>query len=418
MIKLFLRKLENYLLNLPLLAWILLGFLITFILFFIRPVFFDPSLTMQFNQYILTLTPIGHDFRDIVSYSYTWFRFGIVPPTLYPPLTLIFFAPFTSISYESGYQILIGIILICYLSTTLILPRWINQQKSTSAFAMLIVVTGLFSYGFQFELERGQWNLIAFFFSVTAIYIFHKYPKYRWLAYLLFSFAVQLKLFPAIFIFTLIDNFSDWKNNIKRIVGLGVFNIAALFIFGLNPILNTIESLNKFSPGSSSHFNLSLVSFTSFLFSKGVLPQKQIIIWLAANKWLPQLLWFALFGFCFLTICVQAYKKNELGFNPYVFLACFIGACIIPSVSFDYKLSMLPASAAISMPGILFAEESKNRPLTILLAFVFSIAYSSMLYSYVDKPKIVQNNFPALLLILIVCTILSCTKSNKPTPTQ
>ena len=199
MINLFRRRIENYLLNLPLLTWVLLGFLITFILFFICPVFLNSSSRMDFSQYILTLTPIGHDFRDIVSYSYTWFSFGIIPPTLYPPLTLIFFAPFTFVSYEIGYEILVGIILICYLSTTLVFPRWINQPKETSAFAMLIMVTGLLSYGFQFELERGQWNLIAFSSSVAAIYIFHKQPKYRWLAYLLFTISVQLKLIPCNF---------------------------------------------------------------------------------------------------------------------------------------------------------------------------------------------------------------------------
>ncbi len=415
MINSFRRQLENYVLNIPLLTWILLGFLTTFFVFFVIPIFLGPSLTMKFNQYILVLTPIGFDFRGIVSYSYTWFRSGVVPLIIYPPLTLIFFVPFTFVHYETGYEILIGIILICYLSTTLIFPRWLNQEKDISAFAMLIMVTGLLSYGFQFELERGQWNLIAFSFSVASIYLFHKQPKYRWLAYLLFSISVQLKLFPAIFVFTLIEDFRDWKNNIKRIIGLGVFNILALFIFGLNPVLSTIEFLNKISPGASSFFNLSLISFTSFLFSKGGLPQKHIILWLTANEWLPQSLFFALFGFCFLIICFQAYKRNITGFNPYIFLACFIGACIIPSISFDYKLSMLPACIIISMPEILLNEEGKNRPLTILLAFVFSVAYSSMLYSYTNKPKIMQNNFPALMVILIICTILSCIKSNKPT---
>ena len=119
MVNSFRRQAEKYLLSLPLLTWILLGFLITFVLFFIRPIFLDPSLTMKFNQYILVLTPIGYDFRGIVSYSYTWFRSGIVPVIIYPPLTLIFFVPFTFVSYETGYEFLIGIILICYLSTTL-----------------------------------------------------------------------------------------------------------------------------------------------------------------------------------------------------------------------------------------------------------------------------------------------------------
>jgi len=417
------RQIANYILNLPLLIWIILGFLITFILFFPRLIFLHPSMIMQFNRNIpVAIMSINTDFLGITAFSYAWLHTGVVPPIIYPPFTLVFFAPFTFVSYETGFKILIGIILICYLATTLIFPRWINQNKQTSAFEILILVTGLFSYGLQFELEQGQWNLMAFSFSVAAIYIFHRQPKYRWLAYLLFSLSVQLKLFPAIFVFTLIEDFSDWKKNIKRIIGLGVFNILAFFILGPNPVLNTVEALNilsqKTSQNYTSRFNLSIPSFSSFFLSRGILPRKRVILWLIANSSLLQLLFFALFGFCFLIILFQAYKKNVTGFNPYIFLACFIGACIIPSISLDYKLSMLPGCIAISIPEILLLKEGKNQPLDILLAFVFSLAYSSMLYSYTYKPKIVGNNFPALMLILIICTILSCIKSNKPTPSS
>ena len=414
------RQIANYLLNLPLLTWIILGFLITLILFFPRLVFLHPSMIMQFNRDVpVAIMSTNTDFLGITAFSYAWLHTGLVPTIIYPPFTLVFFAPFTLVSYETGYRILVGIILICYLLTTLIFPQWINQNKGTSAFEILILVTGLFSYGLQFELEQGQWNLIAFSCSVAAIYIFHRQPKYRWLAYLLFSISVQLKLFPAIFVFTLIEDFSDWKKNIKRIIGLGVFNILALFILGLDPVLNTMEALNILSQKTSqiytSRFNLSIPSFTSFFLSKNILPRKHVILWLIANSWLLQLLFLALFGFCFLTIIFQAYKKNVTGFNPYVFLACFIGACIIPSISLDYKLSMLPGCIAISIPEILLSKEDKNQPLDILLAFIFSLAYSSMLYLYTYKPKIVGNNFPALMLILIICAILSCIKSNKRT---
>ena len=130
MINSFRHQIANYLLNLPLLTWILLGFLTTFFVFFIIPVFLSPSLTMKFYQYILVLTPVGHDFRDIVSSSSIWLHTGEVPLILYPPFTLLFFAPFTFVSYETGYEILIGIILICYLSTTLIFPRGLINAKT------------------------------------------------------------------------------------------------------------------------------------------------------------------------------------------------------------------------------------------------------------------------------------------------
>jgi len=83
-----------------------------------------------------------------------------------------------------------------------------------------------------------------------------------------------------------------------------------------------------------------------------------------------------------------------------------------PSISFDYKLSMLPASVAIAAPEILLSEEDKKRP-SSSVDIGFSLAYSSMLYSYTNKPEILQDNFPALLLILIICTIFSCMKSSK-----
>jgi hypothetical protein len=102
--------------------------------------------------------------------------------------------------------------------------------------------------------------------------------------------------------------------------------------------------------------------------------------------------------------------KKLKGFNPYIFLACSIGACVIPSISFDYKLSMLPACIAISIPGILSFKKTENSLLNILLAFIFSLAYSSTLYSYTNKPEILQNDFPALLIILAICTVLSCMK--------
>ncbi len=407
----FYHRIKHYLLDLPLMVWILLGFFITFIFFFLKPIFFDPSQAMQFNKYILTITPIGDDFREIVSYSSDWIQTGAVPAILYPSFTLLFFTPFTFLGPETGYAIITLIILACYILITLILPKKINKSRDISSFAMLILVTGIFSYGLQFELERGQWNVIAIAFCLTAIYIFFNHPRYRWLAYLIFSISVQLKLFPAIFVFVLIEDWSDWKNNIKRVAGLGMLNLLALFIFGLNPILNTIRStvgIKSFNSGRP--FNLSITSFSIFLLSSNILPRKRIVLWLLANNWVLQLFFFAFLGFCFLIIFRQTYMKKLKGFNPYIFLACSIGACVIPSISFDYKLSMLPACIAISIPGILSFKKTENSLLNILLAFIFSLAYSSTLYSYTNKPEILQNDFPALLIILAICTVLSCMK--------
>ena len=410
------NRIKNQLLNWPLINWVLLGFFITFFIFFVKPIFFHSSLTMQFNEYVVNLSPIGHDFREIVSISSTWYQTGETPPILYPPFTLIFFTPFTFLSYETGYKIFVLITIICYILITFIIPQWINKSKEISPFAMLIFITGIISYGFQFELERGQWNIVAFAFCLAAIYIFHNRPTYRWLAYLLFTISVQLKLYPVIFVFTFIENWSDWRNNLKRILRLGIFNILAIFILGWNPIFGTINSLVGIT-SSQAHvggaLNHSITSFIIFILKNKFLPRKRVILWLLQNNWLLQLFFFIFLGLCFLIIILQIYKKNTTGFNPYILLACSIGACIIPSISFDYKLSILPACITLSIPSILAYTEGENRALNILLAVIFSIAYSSTLYSYITKPEIIRNNFPALLLILIICTISSIIKSDK-----
>jgi hypothetical protein len=379
---------------------------------------------MQFNQYILTLAPIGHDFRSIVFTSSAWIYKGEFVPIVYPPISRILYLPFTLLSYETGYEILLLLILFCYVLITLVLPPMIHGTKGITALTMLIFITGLISYGFQFELERGQANILAFTLCLTAIYIFHTHPRGRWLAYILFTIAVQLKLYPAIFIFSLIENWQDRKGNIKRFLGLGIVNIAALFIFGLGPILSMGASMvyGEVNFGREP-YNLSISAFINRILNLGFLPQNKIILWLQSNSWLPQLSLLVFFVVCFLIILRQAYKKNSKGFNPTIFLACTIGACIIPALSFDYKLSILPASVLLFIPVLQSFEQNENRLSAIFLTFLFSITYSSMLYSYVNKPKILQYNLPALLILLAICTILSTFNSRvmgdaKPSPAE
>ena len=418
MIKSFYQQTRNHISNLPLITWVLLGFFITFLFFFISPIFFYRSQIMQFNEYVPAMKPIGDDFRIIVSASSAWLHTGTPPITLYPSFALIFFSPFAFLDYETGYKIIAAIIIFCYFLITFVLPQRINKSNQLSAFTMLIFVTGIVSYGFQFELERGQWNIIAFAFTMTAIYLFHNRPKHRWLSYLLFTISIQLKLYPAIFVFCFIEDWSDWKGNIRRVVSLGLVNILALFILGSDPILKTIQALEehisylKTGPVEGNAFNTSITSFTMYILKPGSLHRKLIVLWLMENNWTLQVLLYAFFASCFAVILRQEYKKNSLGFRPCVFLACAIGACVIPSVSFDYKLSLLPACIAVSIPSMLPFEKKRNRFLLSLLAFVFAIAYSSTLYSYTNKPKLLHNNLPALLLILLLCTILSLMKSD------
>jgi hypothetical protein len=400
----FFKRVKDHLLSLPLMTWILLGYLVNFFNFFIVPSFLDTSQNLKFFPYnIMVSSPIGSDIQSIVASSYGWLHSGVVPPTLYPPITLMFFAPFTFLSAGAVYAALTLLILACYVLITLVLPQRIGKQKSISTVALLIFITGLGSYGLQLELQRGQWNVLAFTLCLTAIYIFHGHPKLRWLAYLLFSLSIQLKLYPAIFIFAFIDDLTDWKNNIRRFAGLGIANILAVFMFGPGPILTSAVAMVE---TDATHvglpFNLSVSSYAAHLLASGILPDNPTAGGLA------QLFLFVVFGACFLVILWQAYKKQPKGFNSFVFMACTIGACFIPAISFDYKLALFPTALVLAAPDLLSIGERLNRFLLIAIILIFSGAYTSTLFSYVTKPEWAQYNLPALFILLIVCTGLSC----------
>jgi hypothetical protein len=396
----FLQRTKEYLISLPLITWALLSYFINFFMFFVVPSFLDTSQNLKFFPYnIMVSSPIGSDISSIVGASAAWLQSGTIIPSVYPPITLLFFVPFTILSGQALYVFVTLLILACYILITLVLPQRINKQKSISAIALLIFITGLSSYGMQLELQRGQWNVLAFTFCLTAIYIFHEHPKLRWLAYLLFSLSIQLKLYPAIFIFTLIDDLTNWKSNIRRFAGLGIGNILALFILGTGPIVSSgIAIVQTAATHVGLPYNLSITSYAAHILTFG---------WLPAESSLPQLFLLAVFGACFLVILWQAYKKRPKGFNPIVFLACFTGACFIPAISFDYKLALLPAAMVLVVPAFQSTGERLNRFLLIAIIIIFSGAYTSTLYSYVTKPEWAQYNLPALFVLLIICTGLS-----------
>jgi hypothetical protein len=117
--------------------------------------------------------------------------------------------------------------------------------------------------------------------------------------------------------------------------------------------------------------------------------------------WSVPLSTWALFGFL--------QKWN--GINSYLLLACTIGALLIPSVSHDYKLSILAAPVAFLFNDELSVAERAHQLhlhiIFIVLTLIVSVSYSLTLFSYTNKPAMLSNNFPALFTMLLIVTSLS-----------
>jgi len=400
--------------NLPVIVWVLAGFLIAYILFFVWPMFFESTLRMNyFNRYIPDMNPIGHDLIMIIDRAKGWFAANQSPYTaqvsFYPPFTYMFFAPLLLIDhYPTLYRLFTLSMVLCYCVLTLVLPVKMTDKRHLPL-VLLFFITGLTSYGLQFELERGQYNVLTFMLCLWAIYIFHYHPKYRILAYLLFSLSVQLKIYPAIFIVMLIDNWKDWKSILLRFTGIAIFNILLLFTMGYQTFLDFLQAVSKqlVTPGWTFNGNHSIKAFVFNLTKDGfgIIDSNALEVFKQNSRFIETSL-LLMFGILFVSAILISYTRNRTGMDPYLLMTCMIGAMIIP-ISIDYTLSILAAPVALALCSIPEPKNILQRLISILMILGISLSYASMLIPFKYKPYYLSNAFPPNFLILIFITVLN-----------
>lgn len=402
----------NQVINLPVIAWALVGFFIAYVLFFVWPMFMDSSLRINyFSRYLPDRLPIGSDLIIVIDLAREWFTENLSPYRIqfYPPFTYVFFAPLLLVEhYPTLYKFFTLFMVLSYCFLTFILPVKMTDKKNIPLI-LLFLVTGLASYGLQFELERGQYNVFTFLLCLWSIYIFHYHPKYRIFAYLLFSLSVQLKLYPAIFIVMLIDNWKDWKGIALRFAGLAVFNFLLLFIMGPRIFLDFLRSVSSqmSAPGWTWNGNHSINAFVFNLTKDGfrIIGSDTLEI-LKQNSGFLETFLFLMFGIMFLLALLISYQRNKPGPDPYLLIACMIGALVIP-ISNDYTLSILAAPVALLMSSSPAPKTFSQRLISILMILGISFSYASTLIPFKYKPYYLNNAFPPLFLILIFAMVLN-----------
>lgn len=304
-----------------------------------------------FNRYLPNTSLIGADIRTTISQIAEWLVSGHSPYSngiiAYPPVALVLLSPLLLIGFPGYYQLITYATLLSFVFTGLVFPAAQNKGKQ-NAIIYLLFALGFLSYGPQFELERGQFNLIAFAFCYAAIYIFHTHPKFRFFAYILFTISIQLKIFTLFFILLFIENWSDWKDNLQRLSLISLSNFIFLFVLGIDFAKDFFDSvfMNQlnFVPWNGN----SIRSFV-FRLSKtgyGIFPESFMTAAENHSTLLESIL-LAVFFICIIFQIIYAISSQLKGFNPYLFAACTIGALAIPTISNDYKLPLLIGPLAI-----------------------------------------------------------------------
>lgn len=404
----------------PIIAWILPGFFLSYLVFFLFPVFLSAPV-MPFFQYIPSPDPIGLDLKQMLNYSALWLSSGqiLFIGNNHPPLANPLFAPLLLVDFASAYRILTLLTTLGYVVMTLVLPIRVSRDRQAASLVLLIFITGLVSYGFQFELERGQFDVIAVFLAFLGIWIFHYHPRCRFWAYALFTISVQLKVYPFILVVMLVSDWEDWGKNARRIALLALANFGLLFVLGSAVFTDFMSSIGSHT--AKPYIWVGNHSITAFV---------TLAVQHAAPygwSWLNQYSGWIQFAFlvtvaaCLCLVLLFARRRQASGMDAYLLLACTLGSLLIPPLSHDYKLSILAAPMAIFYLklGEWYRISAERRSLRVYhgaLVFVLSIAYASTLFSFVSKPGtfIIANNFPALMVMLIAVTVLSSLKESIP----
>jgi len=398
-----------------LLRWVLAGAGLSYLLFFVVPVFLGPSRTMQIFEYVPRATPVGSDLTVIRGYSEAWFLRGQSPylgvdpvefRAAYPPIATVLLGPLIALDHARSTVLVIALTLAGYVLIGWLIPAWTRGGPSPAL--TLVFVSGLGSYGLAFELERGQFNLIAVGCSLLGVFLFHRHPRYRIAAYALVTAGAQLKLYPAIFALMLVDQRRRVPANLGRLAALGAVNAALLLALGPRVFGDFLTVLADQAAHPYTWIgNHSIQSFVTLVATRGVDTRGfGSLAWVAAHRGAVATAGHALVLGCLAALLVAAYRWRRAGLDRPLLLGCAIAALLIPSVSHDYKLPILagPLAMLLDDVGPTDGGSGPRRWALAPLGCVLGAAYASTLFSYTNKPFVVANNVPALVVMLAATT--------------
>jgi putative flippase GtrA len=201
--------------------------------------------------------PVGVDFRDGLYHPATIFS---TAHSGWPPLTLLLGKPFTLVSLSTGYAIQAGILVVCALGATALsatlamkvaaaprpgglgdahLPGAVRERALDAPLLGLVMGLWLFtSYGFMYEVERGNIDLYALVLSLLAVWAVVR-SRSPWLPALLLAAAIGLKLYPAILLVVLL-----WRYRGRALLPAIVTTAGALLAAGPANLRSSVSSLD------------------------------------------------------------------------------------------------------------------------------------------------------------------------------
>jgi hypothetical protein len=367
---------------------------------------------MRLENNLPAIHPIGNDLRLIMGAAGSLAEGGspYAGANKYPPLATAFFTGLLGLNIRDALRVLSTASLFLFIFLCLGVPYWLSRERRLPAFAWFMFAVGLFSYGFHFEIERGQFNLLAVGLAMLGVTLYHRAPRLKWAAFILFCLAVQLKIYPAIFVLFFTRDWRDWKSNLLRWGGLGLANLFLLLGLGWRVFSDFVSMMTSvvgglgFKDWPVSH---SINGFISFWGSQTP--------WVAENARLLQAMLY-LVVIALTALCLWAAVRRRETLDPYLLLACTLAALTLPSLSNDYTLAFLIGPAVLFFTRVeerFSGEEGRMPGWMGWMPAACGLAFGSTFFSYYVKPPLLQNQFPALFIIFLCTALFSNFEKNR-----
>ncbi len=299
---------------------------------FQNPVFFNSLHNMDQRAPVSSINPIGTDLLEMTKISQL-LHDGHSPYShgtyIYPPLVSVLYLPLLQFNQDVRYAIMSTLTIASIFIGFLIADKITGEKKLVPAIFLFFIVTTLMSYGLHFELERGQFNVIAMCITILGVYLHKKDMKL--LGILLVSVGIHLKIFPIFFFLLLfLDNLRSKKGLVVNLCAVGV-NILLLFILGNNVVGDFIsvfaEQLRNPFVWSGNHSLFCYCADKSGINVCNIYTYKYFFS-----------AYLVLLGIGFIITYI---KKVDI-LNVYLVAMCGLAMCLVPSVSHDYKLTIIP----------------------------------------------------------------------------
>lgn len=383
------------------------------------------------NRFYTFFPPSGMDFNvDYIAAKYLLMGLNIYeehPETgykwammsySYTPLVAYLFVPFTVFTEPVAYRVWVGCIVLITFFSLLLFSKYFEDKLLYWATMLMI---SLFSYPFNFTLERGNIDHLMFL-CIILVFFFYADKRNDMLVGLFLSLGVLMKLYPGIFILYFFIK-KEWK----ILMWTCLFGVILLLLTSKNALyVSFYEYIRWYMKhtyvANVNHSLYSILSLINGALSEGAFTKARvemglqlggldIALFTTIHMKIGLFILYIVAGYILIEKRLRNLKNIFLEFSM-----CLILMTITPQTSHDYNLIIIVfATIAILYHYQIFFQKCQRLTkvdITCMALFIFSTIYLYInpILNLVESNKVLfllaNKFFPLMIYFGLIAYLL------------